>query len=570
MTIAGWGQLLALIALLLVTAPLLGRYMAGVYEGKASRLDRIVGPLERVIYRACRVDPEREQRWNVYALSVLAFSFVSFVVVYAIQRLQGGLPFNPTDVVGVHPALAFNTAASFMTNTNWQSYYPETQVSHLTQALGLTVQNFVSAAAGMAVMVAFIRGIVRVGAKTLGNFWVDLVRTTLRILLPLALVFAVIFLIGGVIQNLHGFDTVHTVTGHEQVLPGGPVASQEAIKQLGSNGGGFFNTNSATPFENATPFSNFVELFAILLIPFALAFTFGNMLKDKRQGRAVFAIMFVIWLAMTLAAVFFEVDGNPRLTARGADQTVTALSPGGNMEGKELRFGPTGSAIWLAATTNTSNGSVNMMHDSATPLGGGVALLSMKLGEVSPGGVGVGLNGLLVFALLAVFIAGLMVGRTPEFLGKKIQATEVKLVALYILAMPLILLVLLGAALFVHSVTDFTIFNPGQHGFSEVLYAYTSAANNNGSAFAGISADTQWMNTTLGIAMLVGRFFLIIPALAIAGALARKQRVPAGPGTFPTHTPLFVALVIGVIFIVGALTFLPVLALGPIVEALGR
>jgi potassium-transporting ATPase potassium-binding subunit len=571
MTAAGWGQLLLLIALIVVTAPPLGRFMANVLEGKPSRLDRVFGPVERFIYRICRIDPEREQRWNIYALSVLAFSLVSFLFVYAIQRFQSDLPFNPTDVVNVHPALAFNTAVSFVTNTNWQTYYPETTVSHLTQAVGLTVQNFVSAAAGIAVMAALIRGLARAGSKTIGNFWADLVRTTLRILLPISLLFAVLLLVGGVVQNVSGFEKVHTVTGTEQAIPGGPVASQIAIKQIGSNGGGFYNTNSATPFENPTPFTDFIELYAILMIPFGLAFTFGYMVKDKRQGRAVFAVMLVVWLAFTLVAVFAEVDGNPRLDKAGANQSVTATSPGGNMEGKELRYGPVGSAIWLAATTNTSNGSVNSMHDSATPVGGAVALMSMKLGEVSPGGVGVGLNGLLIFALLAVFIAGLMVGRTPEYLGKKIQAAEVKLVVLYILAMPLVLLLLLGGALFVHSVTDVTIFNhsPNTHGFSEMLYAYTSASNNNGSAFAGISADTQWMNTTLGIAMLVGRFFLIIPTLAIAGALARKQRVPAGPGTFPTHTPLFVGLVIGVIVIVGALTFLPVLALGPIAEALG-
>jgi len=569
MTAAGWAQLLALVALILVTAPLLGRYMAHVYEGTPSRADRVFGPLERLVYRACRIDPAREQRWNIYAYSVLAFSLASFVVLYAIQRLQGDLPFNPTDVVNVHPALAMNTAVSFVTNTNWQTYYPETTVSHLTQALGLTVQNFVSAAAGMAVMVALIRGLARTGAKTIGNFWVDLVRTTLRILVPLAVVFAVIFLIGGVIQNLHGFDEVRTVAGAKQAIPGGPVASQVAIKQLGSNGGGFFNTNSATPFENATPFSNFFELYAILLVPFALAFTFGRMLKDKRQGHAVFAIMMVIWLAFTAVAVFAEVDGNPRLTDRGADQTVTATSPGGNMEGKELRFGPTGSATWLAATTNTSNGSVNMMHDSATPIGVGVALMSMKIGEVSPGGVGVGLNGMLIFVILAVFIAGLMVGRTPEYVGKKIQATEIKLVALYILVMPVAVLGLLAAAMFVSSITTTTIWNPGQHGFTEVLYAYTSAGNNNGSALAGITADTQWLNTTLAIAMAFGRFFLIIPTLALAGALARKHKVPESAGTFPTHTPLFVLLVIGVIIVVGALTFLPALSLGPISEALG-
>jgi K+-transporting ATPase ATPase A chain len=569
MTAAGWGQLVLLIVLIGLTAPWLGKFMANVLEGGPSRLDRVFGPVERGIYRVARVDPAREQRWNVYALSLLAFSAVSFLFLYAMQRLQGSLPFNPTDMVGVTPGLAFNTAVSFVTNTNWQTYAGETTMSHLTQSLGLTVQNFVSAAVGIAVMAALIRGLSRAGQRTIGNFWSDLVRVTLRILVPLAILFAVILIAGGVIQNLAGFDEVKTVTGSSQAIPGGPVASQVAIKQLGTNGGGFFNTNSATPFENATPITNFIELFAILIIPFSLAFTFGRMVKDKRQGRAVFAVMFVIWLFMTFATIFFEVDGNPRIEQSGATQAVTALSPGGNMEGKELRFGPTGSATWAAATTGTSNGSVNSMHDSFTPMGGGIPLAHMQLGEVSPGGVGVGLNGLLIFAMLAVFIAGLMVGRTPEYVGKKIQSSEVKLLALYILAMPLVLLVFLGASLFVQSVTDTTIYNPGQHGFTEMMYAYTSAANNNGSAFAGITAATQWMNTTLGIAMLVGRFFLIIPVLAIAGSLVRKQRVPAGAGTFPTHTPLFVGLVIGVIVIVGALTFLPALALGPIVEQLG-
>jgi K+-transporting ATPase ATPase A chain len=569
MTGAGWAQYALLIVLVLVTAPFLGRYIANVLEGRQSRLDRVFGPFERLVFRACRVNPDREQRWNVYALSLLAFSLVSFLLLFAIQRLQTDLPFNPTNVLNVTPGLAFTTAVSFMTNTNWQSYYPETTVSHLTQALGLTVQNFVSAAVGIAVMAALIRGLARTGRNTVGNFWADLVRITFRVLLPVSLLFALILVIGGVVQNTKGFEPVQTVTGTEQVIPGGPVASQVAIKQLGSNGGGFYNTNSATPFENPTPFTNFVELFAIVLIPFSLAFTFGAMVKDKRQGRAVFAVMMTVFLLTTTTMMFLEADGNPRLTEAGATQTVTDSSPGGNLEGKEVRYGPTGSALWAGATTHTSNGSVNSMHDSFTPLGGGLAMVNMKLGEVSPGGVGVGLNGLLVFALLSVFIAGLMVGRTPEYLGKKIQAQEVKLLALYILAMPLVVLGFLGASMFVDSVQNTTIWNPGQHGFSEMLYAYTSAGNNNGSAFAGITATTQWMNTTLGIAMLVGRFFLIIPTLAIAGALARKQHVPEGPGTFPTHTPLFVVLVIGVIIVVGALTFLPALALGPIVEQLG-
>jgi K+-transporting ATPase ATPase A chain len=568
MTTAGWIQFVALIALIGVTAPPLGRYIARVYEGAPSRLDRVFGPVERAIYRVCRVDPEREQRWSVYTLSVLAFSGVGVVLLYAQQRLQTDLPFNPTQLGNVVPTQAFETAISFMTNTNWQSYAGETTMSHLTQMTGLAVQNFVSAAAGMAVMVALIRGLARSRSRTIGNFWVDLVRTNLRILLPLAFIVALALSASGVVQNFTGHEHVTTVAGADQAIPGGPVASQIAIKQLGTNGGGFFNMNSSQPFENSTPVNNLVENYAILIIPFALAFTFGHMIKDKRQGRAVFAVMFSIWLAACLLTVLFEVNGNPRLEAAGADQTVTATSPGGNLEGKEVRFGPTASAIWAASTTGTSNGSVNSMHDSYTPLGGLVPLAHMQLGEVSPGGVGVGLNGLLVFALLSVFIAGLMVGRTPEYVGKKIQAPEVKLLALYILAMPAALLGFLAASMFVDSVTNTTIANPGPHGFTEMMYAYTSAANNNGSAFAGITAGTQWGNTTLGLAMLIGRFFLIIPTLALAGSLARKPHVPPTSGTFPTHTPLFVALVIGVILVVGALTFLPALSLGPIVEQL--
>jgi potassium-transporting ATPase potassium-binding subunit len=567
-TTSNWIQLIALIALILVTAPLLGRYIANVFEGTPMRLDALFGPVERTIYRICRIDPDREQRWNIYALSVLAFSVVGFLLLYLMLRIQTDLPFNPTDVVNVNPTQSFETSVSFVTNTNWQSYAPEVTMSHLSQMMGLTVQNFVSAAAGMAVMVALIRGLVRRGQKTIGNFWVDLVRITLRILLPLSLLFAMLFVANGVIQNTKGYTPVDTVAGAEQEIPGGPVASQVAIKQVGTNGGGFFNTNSATPFENPTPFNNVLELYAILIIPFALAFTFGFMVKDRRQGIAVFAIMFSIWLAATGLTILFEVNGNPRLDAAGAEQTVTADSPGGNAEGKELRFGPTGSATWAAATTGTSNGSVNSMHDSYTPLGGMVPLVHMMLGEISPGGVGVGLNGLLVFAILSVFIAGLMVGRTPEYLGKKIQGPEIKLVALYILAMPVALLSFLAASTFVDSVSNVTIFNPGPHGFTEITYAYTSAANNNGSAFAGITANTQWMNSTLGVAMLIGRFFLIIPTLALAGSLARKRTVPPSVGTFPTHTPLFVVLVIGVVMVVGALTFLPVLSLGPIVEQL--
>jgi potassium-transporting ATPase potassium-binding subunit len=569
MTFAGWAQLIALIVVLGVTAPLLGRYIANVYTGTPSRLDRVFGPVERLIYRACRIDPEREQRWNIYALSLLAFSVVGFFLLYLIQRIQNGLPFNPTDMVNVQPALAFNTAVSFVTNTNWQSYAGESTMSHLTQMVGLTVQQFVSAAVGMAAMAALIRGLARAGQRTIGNFWVDLVRTTFRILLPLAFVFAIVLIAGGVIQNTHGFTPVHTVAGATQQIPGGPNASMESIKQLGTNGGDFFNVNSAHPFSNPTDITNFLELYAILIIPFALAFTFGRMIKDKRQGYAVVSIMAIIWLAFVSVAVFAEVDGNPKLDDRGATQTVTSTSPGGNAEGKEVRFGPTASAEWCASTTGTSNGSVDSMHDSYTPLGGMTCLVHMKLGEISPGGVGVGLNGLLVLVILAVFIAGLMVGRTPEYLGKKIQASEVKLVAVYILVMPAIVLVGIAISTFVNSVSDVSIFNPGAHGFTELIYAFTSAGNNNGSAFAGLTANTGYMNSALGVVMLFGRFFLIIPTLALAGSLVRKRHVPASVGTFPTDTPLFVVLVIGVIFIVAALTFLPVLALGPIVEQLG-
>ena len=568
MTFASWGQLLALIVLLAVTAPPLGRYIAHVYEGGPSRLDRVFEPVERFIYRLCRIDPEREQRWNIYALSFLAFSVVGVLLLYVMQRLQGDLPFNPTDMVNVTPALSFNTAVSFVTNTNWQSYAGETTLSHFSQMVGLTVQNFVSAAAGMAVMVALIRGLSRAGQRTIGNFWVDLIRTALRILLPIAFVFAVVLIATGVIQNLHGFTDVHTVAGATQKIPGGPVASQESIKMLGTNGGGFFNVNSAHPFENPTKFSDFLELYAILIIPFALAFTFGRMVKDKRQGYAVFSIMFVIWLVASLLTIFLEVGGNPKLDASGVTQSVSASSPGGNSEGKEVRFGPTASGLWAASTTGTSNGSVNSMHDSYTPAGGMVPLVHMKLGEVSPGGVGVGLNGLLILAILSVFIAGLMVGRTPEYLGKKIQSAEVKLVAIYILVMPAVVLIFIAISTFVRSVSDVSLLNPGAHGFTELIYAFTSAGNNNGSAFAGLTANTAYMNTALAVAMLVGRFFLIIPTLALAGVLVRKRHVPPSAGTFPTHTPLFVVLVIGVVLIVAALTFLPVLALGPLVEQL--
>jgi len=570
MSAASWLQLLVLIAVLLITTVPIGRYMAKVYgDVERSPGDRFFLPIERLIYRVCRIDPAREQRWTAYAYSLLGFSILSFLAVYGFQRFQASLPLNPTDMPAVVPHLSFNTAVSFMTNTNWQSYGGEATMSHLTQMTGLAVQNFVSAAAGMASAAALIRGISRRQTSTIGNFWVDLTRSTVRILFPLSLLVAIVLVSQGVIQNFDGFTAAQTVeAGAEQLIPGGPVASQIAIKQLGTNGGGFFNVNSSHPFENSTQLNNFVETWSILVIPFAFAFTFGDMVKDRRQGRAIFAVMFIVWLGTSLLAMGLEAGGNPRLDALGATQATTAEQAGGNTEGKEIRFGPAASGLWAASTTGTSNGSVNSMHDSFTPLGGAVPLSHMMLGEVSPGGVGVGLSGLLIMAILSVFIAGLMVGRTPEYLGKKIQAAEMKMVALYILAMPTAVLGFAAASMFIDSVLNVTIWNPGPHGLSEILYAFTSAGNNNGSAFAGITAATDWMDTTLGFAMLIGRFFLIIPVLGIAGALARKQVMPATTGTFPTHTPLFVGLVIGVVLIVGGLTFFPALALGPIVEHL--
>jgi potassium-transporting ATPase potassium-binding subunit len=567
MSAASWLQFAVFVGLIVVTAPVLGRYMAKVYgdERKAPG-DRVFLPIERAIYRICRVDPDSEQRWTTYTFALLAFSVFSFLAVYGVQRLQGHLPFNPTGMPAVVPHLSFNTAVSFMTNTNWQSYGGEATMSHLTQMVALTVQNFVSAAVGMAVLAAFIRGMARRQATTLGNFWVDLTRTTIRILIPMAFVLALVLISQGVIQNFHGFTPAHTVEGATQVIPGGPAASQIAIKQLGTNGGGFFNVNSAHPFENSTPFSNFVEMYAILAISFGLAFTYGHMVKDKRQGHAVFVIMLIIWFAMSVFAMVFEANGNPELKALGVNQATTSQQAGGNMEGKEVRFGDAASGLWAASTTGTSNGSVNAMHDSFTPLGGLIPLSHMMLGEVSPGGVGVGLNGLLILVILSVFIAGLMVGRTPEYLGKKIQAAEMKLVVLYILAMPLAALGFAAASVVLK--TALTTNNPGAHGLSEILYAFASTSNNNGSAFAGLTTATQWYDTTLGIAMLIGRFFLIIPVMAIAGSMARKKILPETAGTFPTYTPLFGGLVIGVTVIVAGLTFFPALALGPIVEHL--
>ena len=568
MSIPNWVQFAVLIALLAITAPPLGLYIARVYgETDTAPGDRFFKPVERVLYRLCRVDPAGEQRWTTYAFAVIAFSAVSFLLLYGLLRLQAVLPFNPTDMPAVTDHVAFNAAVSFMTNTNWQSYGGETTLSHLTQMTGLTVQNFVSAAVGMCVMAALIRGLARRRAQTLGNFWVDLTRTVLRILLPLSFVVALLLISQGVIQNLSGFTAAQTLEGATQYIPGGPAASQVAIKQLGTNGGGFFNVNSAHPLENYTPLGNLIENWAILVLPFALAFTFGRMVGDRRQGFAVAAIMAIICFGMSLAAMSFEGNGNPRLDALGVSQTVTADQSGGNLEGKEVRFGTAASGLWAASTTGTSNGSVNSMHDSYTPLGGMIPMSHMMLGEVSPGGVGVGLNGLLIMAILSVFIAGLMVGRTPEYLGKKIQATEMKLVTLYILAMPATLLAFAAASVLIPSALD-SLNNTGPHGLSEILYAFASGSNNNGSAFAGLTASTWWYDVTIGLAMLIGRFFLIIPVLAIAGSMARKGTTPVTTASFPTHKPLFVGLVIGIVLIVGGLTFFPALALGPVVEQL--
>ena len=563
MSAAAWLQMGALVAIIAVLTPVLGSYMARVFgDGDRAPGDRVFGPIERAIYRLAGIDPRSEQRWSVYARSLLAFSAVSMVGLYVLQRVQGGLPLNPTDVEAVPEALAFNTSVSFVTNTNWQNYVPESTVSHLTQMVGLAVQNFVSAAVGIAVAVALIRGLVRRRSATIGNFWVDLTRAVVRLLLPISVLAALLLVSQGVVQNLGGGTVATTLEGATQWIPGGPAASQEAIKELGTNGGGFLNANSAHPFANPNGFTNLLQLTLILMIPFALTYTFGQLVKDRRQGWAVFAAMFVLWAGSAVVAQAFETGGNPELDAAVVDQA------GGNMEGKETRFGPAATGLFAATTTGTSTGAVNGAHDSFTPGGGAVPLVNIMLGEVSPGGVGAGLYGMLVFALLAVFIAGLMVGRTPEYLGKKIQASEMKLIVLYILAVPLVVLTLTGIAVLMDT-SEASILNPGPHGLTEVTYAYASAANNNGSAFGGLTGNTDWYNTTLGLAMLFGRFMLIVPVLALAGSLARKQPVPASAGTFPTGTPLFSGLLVGVVVIVVGLTFFPVVALGPLVEQLG-
>jgi K+-transporting ATPase ATPase A chain len=579
---------------LLALAKPLGWYMARVYEGQPCGLDRVVGPLERLVYRLCGVRQTEEMDWKTYGIAMLLFNAMGLVALYALQRLQGFLPLNPAGLGAVTPDLAFNTAASFATNTNWQAYGGETTLSYLTQMLGLTVQNFVSAATGMAILVALIRGLARRSALTIGNFWTDLVRSTLYILMPLALLLSLLLVSQGVVQTFASYQTAtllqpasyakpvmdvngqpvldeqgqpktEPATAAEQVLAVGPAASQIAIKQLGTNGGGFFNVNSAHPFENPTPWSNFLQVLAILLVPAALCYTFGMMVGDTRQGWALLAAMTIILLCFIPLGLWAEQSGNPAFTALGIDQASSAGQSGGNMEGKEIRFGITNSVLWSATTTAASNGSVNSMHDSYTPLGGLVPLFLIQFGEVVFGGVGSGLYGMIVFAIIAVFVAGLMVGRTPEYLGKKIEPYEMKMASLLILIMPMIVLGLTALAVSTAAGTS-SVLNPGAHGFSEILYAYTSMGNNNGSAFGGLSVNTPFYNLTGGIAMLISRFWLAIATLALAGALARKKLVPAGPGTLPTHTPLFIVLLIGIVVLVGALTFVPALALGPIIE----
>ncbi|HEY3431704.1 MAG TPA: potassium-transporting ATPase subunit KdpA [Rhodocyclaceae bacterium] len=586
---------LFLLSLVLLAKPL-GVFIADVMEGRPSLLLRLGGPLESVLYRLCGVRKDEEMGWLRYAMAILLFNAIGALAVYALQRLQLWLPLNPQQLANISPDSSFNTAISFATNTNWQGYGGESTMSYLTQMLGLTVQNFLSAATGIVVVIALIRGFARHSAKTVGNAWVDLTRITLYVLVPLCLLYSV-FLVGqGVIQNFDSYKDVSTVevTHYDnpkldnegqplkddkgavitepaetqtQTLAMGPVASQEAIKMLGTNGGGFFNANSAHPFENPTPLSNFIQMLSIFLIPGALCYAFGRMAGDTRQGWAVFATMTILFVTMAYFAIHFEQQGNPVLAQLGVDQSETLFQPGGNMEGKETRFGIADSGLFATITTLASCGAVNAMHDSFTPMGGFVPLWNMMLGEVVFGGVGTGLYGMLVFAIMAVFIAGLMIGRTPEYLGKKIESFEMKMVSIAILVTPL--LVLAGTAVAVMSADGVAgIANPGAHGFSEILYAFTSAANNNGSAFAGLSANTPFYNVMLGIAMWFGRFGVIVPVLALAGSLAAKKRIAVSAGTMPTHGPLFVALLIGTVVLVGALNYVPALALGPVVEHL--
>jgi len=576
MTANGILQVALYFIVLIAAAVTLGRYMAKVYSGEPVFVSRLIGPLERWIYRCCRINSEQEMTWKAYAGGLLIFNLTGFIAVYLLQRLQGFLPFNPHGFSAVPPDLAFNAAVSFVTNTNWQAYGGETTMSFFTQMVGLTVQNFASAASGMAVLLAFVRGMKRTLSQTIGNVWVDLTRSIVYILLPLSLVLALFLVSQGVVQTLHSPATVQLLeqtkdgagrVAASQEIRLGPAASQVAIKQLGTNGGGFFNANSSHPLEDPTPLSNFAEMLAILLIPAALCITFGRMLGDRRQGWALLAAMLAILIPLLGVCLWSEQAGNISFRQMNVDSSVGDFQSGGNMEGKEVRFGITNSALWAVATTAASNGSVNAMHDSFTPLGGLAPLWLIQLGEIVFGGVGSGLYGMLMFVLITVFVAGLMVGRTPEYLGKKIEAFEIKMASLVILIPAAVVLIGTAVAVVTKPGLD-GIFNPGPHGFSEILYAFSSAANNNGSAFAGLNANTLFYNTALGCAMLIGRYWLMIPVLAAAGSLARKKVVPAGAGTLPTHTPLFVLFLVAVIILVGALTFIPALALGPIAEHL--
>ncbi|WP_353064220.1 potassium-transporting ATPase subunit KdpA [Tunturibacter psychrotolerans] len=583
MTANGWFQIFFFFALVLVCAKPLGLYMARVFEHERTRADVIFRPIERLIYRLTGVEETHEMAWTEYAVVMLLFSLVTMLATYAIERLQQLLPLNPQHLAAVAPDLALNTAASFTTNTNWQSYVPETTMSYLTQMLTLAYHNFFSAAAGMALAVALIRGIARRESKTLGNFWVDATRASLWVLLPGCLIYSLLLISQGVVQNLRPYDQAKlvqsqttTATGADgktvtqtlttQSIAQGPVASQEAIKMLGTNGGGFFNANSAHPFENPTPLSNLMQMFSIFVIPAGLTVTLGRMTRAPKHGWAVFAAMAVLFLVGVFVAYYAEAQSNPLL--HSVDQRASLTQAGGNMEGKEVRFGVANSALFATVTTDASCGAVNSTHDSFMPLGGLVPMVNIMLGEVIFGGVGAGLYGMLIFVVLAVFIAGLMVGRTPEYLGKKIESYDVKMAMLYVLIFPLSILGFSAVALMMPNLGLSSLANAGPHGLSEILYAYTSATGNNGSAFAGLNANTHWYNLSLAAAMLIGRFLMIVPMLAIAGSLAKKKLVPPSLGTFPVHTPLFTVLLVGVVVIVGALTFFPALSLGPILEHL--
>ena len=579
MSLNGWLQIGLFIALVLLLAKPMGSYMTRVFERRRTYLDPVLVPCERLLYGLTGVKAEEEMRWTEYVTAMLIFSAATLLLTYVVERLQRVLPLNPQHLPGVEPVLALNTAISFTTNTNWQSYVPESTMSYLTQMLGLATHNFWSAAVGLALAVAFIRGIARREMKTLGNFWVDLTRGTMWVLLPISIVFALVLVSQGVVQNFHGYDTAklveaQKVTGTDgkttdvttQTIAQGPVASQEAIKMLGTNGGGFFNTNSAHPFENPTPLANFLQMLSIFLIPAGLAITLGQMVGSPKHGWAVLAAMVVLWFAGTLTTYWAESHANPLM--HNVDARVSATQSGGNMEGKEVRFGIANSALFATVTTDASCGAVNGMHDSFMPMGGMVPMVNILLGEVVFGGVGAGLYGMLVFVVMSVFIAGLMVGRTPEYLGKKIEAYDVQMAMLYLLIFPLLILGFAAVTILMPNLGLSSLANHGPHGLSEILYAYTSATGNNGSAFAGLNANTHWYNFSLGFAMFFGRFLMIVPMLAIAGNLAGKKIVPASAGTFPVTTPLFTVLLTGVILIVGALTFFPVLSLGPVLEHL--